>query len=528
MKRVLATDKVSDNLKAIFSEKNIDFTINTDYSPEELKKVLLDYDGLIIRSKTKVTKEILDALDNNRLKVIGRAGIGVDNIDIPAATEKGIVVMNTPLGNTITTGEHAIAMLLSTARQIPYAHLTTQEGKWEKSKIKGVELTGKTLGLIGCGNIGSIVCNRAQGLKLKVIVYDPFLTKVRAEQLGVEVVDWDFLLSEADFISIHTPLTEKTKNLINQETISKMKDGVRIINCARGGIVNEDDLIANLQNGKVSSAALDVFQEEPLSADSPLRGIPNLILTPHLGASTIEAQERVSFEIAQQICRYLDDGTITNGYNVSSLTAKENERLLPYKKIINQLAHFIAQIRESAYKKITIEYSGEVASLPTESLLREGLQKLMEGVVDEVNVINSVSLAKKRGLIVEEKKNQTSSLYNSLISLKVVTEKKEFSLTATLLGKEPHIIGINGLDIEINLLPNNLYLENKDEPGVIKELATMLYEEKINIASFNLARKEKGGKAICIITLDNKPTEKLLEKIKSLPLVETSQFVAFE
>ena len=524
LKKVLASDKVSEKLKEVFAEYDIAFDIETGYSPQELKKVLGNYDGLIIRSKTKVTSDVLHAV-GPRLRVIGRAGIGVDNIDIDAATARGIVVMNTPLSNTITTAEHAIAMILSTARQIPFANQTMHEGRWEKSLIKGVEVTGKTLGLIGCGNIGSIVSDRAKGLKLKVIVYDPFLTKSKAQQLGVALVDWNFLLANADFISIHTPLTDKTKNLINESTILKMKDEVRIVNCARGGIVNEDDLSKHLKNGKIASAALDVFQKEPLSQESSLMGTPNLILTPHLGASTIEAQERVSLEIAHQIGDYLKSGTVVNGYNVVSLSKEDHQKLLPYKKVASQLGSFIAQVRESAYQKITWQYFGEILNLPTEPLLRVGLKNLMKGVVESVNEVNSLYLAKERGIAVEEIKNQNSLKYKNLLSLKVLTEKKEISLTATLFAGVPQIISINEVSIQASLMRHNLYLENRDEPGFIKDLASVLYEEQINIASFHLGRKKKGGKAICLITLDSQPSNDLLEKINQLPLVEASKFI---
>ena len=524
MKRVLAADKVSEKLRDVFDKKGISFEINTEYKPKELKEALENYDGLIIRSKTKITESILNSL-GPRLKVIGRAGVGVDNVAVEAATAKGIVVMNTPLSNTVTTAEHAVAMLLSTARQIPYANLTMHEGKWSKSLIKGVEVTGKTLGLIGCGNIGSIVSSRAQGLKFKVIVYDPFLSKNKADQLGVSLVDLDFLLANADFISIHTPLTDKTKNLINESTLLKMKDGVRIVNCARGGIVNEDDLVKHLKKGKVASAALDVFEEEPLPQKNSLVGVPNLILTPHLGAATVEAQERVSLEIAHQISDYLHNGVVVNGYNIVSLSKQEQQKLAPYKKIVSQLGSFVAQIRESAYRKITWEYSGEVSNFPTSSLLNTGLNHLMKGVVESVNEVNALYLAKKRGLFVEEIKDQSSLKYKDLISLRVVTEKKEISLAATLFANVPQIISINGVGIQVNLMKYNLYLENKDEPGFVKDLASVLYEEQINIASFHLGREKKGGKAICLITLDNEPSRILLKKINDLPLVETSKLI---
>ncbi len=529
--KVIATDKVSDKLKEVFASQGIDFKVNTSWEKENLKEVIAGYDGLIIRSKTKVTKELLEG--NTSLKVIGRAGIGVDNVDISAATEKGIVVMNTPLGNTVTTAEHAISLLVATARQVPYANLTMHQGKWEKSNIKGTEITGKTLGLIGCGNIGSIVANRALGLKLKVIVHDPYLSSEKADSMGVSLVGFDELLGKSDFISIHTPLTDKTKNLINKTTMEKMKPGVRIINCARGGIVNEDDLMEFLENKRVASAALDVFQKEPLPEDSPLKGIPNLILTPHLGGSTEEAQERVSVEVGEQICLYLNEGTIVNGYNVPALNPSSLKKLRPFKKVAYDLGYFLAQIRDHAYKKVSLEYYPEfLGDLPFDPIVRSVLTGLMKQAVDGINEVNALHYAKARGFEVEEIKKQIkgdskSGAKQNSLTINVLTQETSISIKAVIYGAEYRITSINDVDIDVVLQQNNLYLENKDEPGFVKDIATILSDEGINIASFQLGRKEKGGKAVCIITLDGQLDDKLLESIKGIKSVITAKLITF-
>ena len=353
MYKVLIADKLSEEAVKIFKDNGIETVVKTGLSEDELIKELETCDGLVVRSATKPNKKIIEK--SKRLKVIGRAGIGVDNIDLDAATNNGKVVMNTPFGNSITTAEHAITLLLSTARQIPYADKTSHEGKWEKSSIKGVEVTGKILGVIGCGNIGSIVVDRALGLKFKVIVFDPFLQNEKAKEMGVEKVELKDLFERSDFITIHTPLTEKTKNIIDSDAFKIMKKGVRIVNCARGGLIDEEALKKNLESGHVASAALDVFVNEP-PKNSPLIGTKNLIMTPHLGASTTEAQEKVALQVAEQISDYLKTGAITNAVNTFSLTASEYNTVQPYLKLSEQLGGFAGQLTENAIKKITVEF----------------------------------------------------------------------------------------------------------------------------------------------------------------------------
>ncbi len=360
MSKVLISDSLSPRAAEIFRESGVEVDEKVGMKPEELIACIGEYDGLAIRSATKVTEAVLEAAKN--LKVIGRAGIGVDNVDIPAATKRGIVVMNTPFGNTITTAEHAISLMFALARQIPAADASTKASKWEKSRFMGVEVTGKTLGIIGCGNIGSIVADRGVGLRMKVIVFDPFLTADRAADLGVERVDLDALLARADFITLHTPLTDQTRNIINAAAIAKMKDGVRIINCARGGLVVEEDLAAALKSGKVAGAALDVFAKEP-AKDNPLFAFEQVVATPHLGASTSEAQENVALQVAEQMSAYLVNGAVSNALNMPSISAEDAPKLRPYLKLAEQLGSFAGQITETGLRRVDIEYEGHAAEL---------------------------------------------------------------------------------------------------------------------------------------------------------------------
>ncbi len=524
MYKVLIADKLSKEAVKIFSDNGIETSIKTGLSEEELIKELESCDGLIVRSSTKPNKKIIEK--SKRLKVIGRAGIGVDNIDLEAATNNGKVVMNTPFGNSITTAEHAITLILATARQIPYADKTTHEGKWEKSAIKGVEVTGKNLGIIGCGNIGSIVANRALGLKFKVIVFDPFLQDEKAKEMGVEKVDLNELFKRSDFITLHTPLNEKTKNIINRESFKKMKDGVRIVNCARGGLIDEIALKENLEKGNVASAALDVFVNEP-PKNSPLLGTKNLIMTPHLGASTTEAQEKVALQVAEQITDYLKTGAITNAVNTFSLTAKEYNSVQPYLKLSNQLGGFAGQLTENAIKKIEIEFEGQVALINTQPLVQTMVYSLLRSNFDGVNIINSIVVAKNKSIQISQIRHEKNSEYQSCVTLTVVTDKQKRSVSATLFGGKPRIVNVKGIKIEAELLKYNLYISNEDKPGFISNLAKILADNNINIATFNLGRKNTGGEAIALISTDNPIDHNILESIKKLPLVIQAKTLTF-
>jgi len=524
MHKVLIADKLSDEAVKIFKDNGIETVVKTGLSEEELIKELETCDGLVVRSATKPNKNIIEK--SKRLKVIGRAGIGVDNIDLDAATNNGKVVMNTPFGNSITTAEHAITLLLSTARQIPFADKTTHDGKWEKSSIKGVEVTGKTLGIIGCGNIGTIVANRALGLQFKVIVFDPFLQNERAKEMGVEKVELNDLFKRSDFITLHTPLTEKTKNIINKESFSIMKKGVRIVNCARGGLIDEDALKENLESGHVASAALDVFVNEP-PKDSPLLGTKNLIMTPHLGASTTEAQEKVALQVAEQISDYLKTGAITNAVNTFSLTAKEYNTVQPYLKLSEQLGGFAGQLTENAIKKIHIEFEGAVSQVNTQPLMQTIICSLLKSNFDGVNVINSVAVAKTKSIEISETKHEKTSEYQTCVTLTIETEKQTRSVSGTLFGGKPRIVNIKGIKIEAELADNNLYISNQDKPGFISDLSKILADNKINIATFNLGRKESGGEAIALISTDNPIDEKVIDEIKKIPLVIQAKPLTF-
>jgi D-3-phosphoglycerate dehydrogenase / 2-oxoglutarate reductase len=517
MPKVLISDKMSPLAAEIFTSRGVDVDVKPGMSPEELIACIGDYDGLAVRSATKATAEVLAAAEN--LKVIGRAGIGVDNIDVAAATAAGVCVMNTPFGNSITTAEHAIAMITALSRQIPHANASTHAGKWEKSKFMGVEIMGKILGIIGCGNIGAVVADRAQGLKMRVIAFDPYLSPERAAELGVEKVDLEDLFARADFISLHTPLTDSTRDIINADAIDKMKPGVRIINCARGGLIVEEDLKAGLESGKVAAAGLDVFAEEP-ARDNPLFGMENVVATPHLGASTTEAQEKVALQVAEQMADYLVSGAVTNALNMPSVTAEEAPRLKPYMQLAEQLGSFAGQVTESGLEGVTLEYEGHVADLNTRPLTAIVLQGLLSPLMESVNMVNAPVIAKERDIDVTEIKHERASAYQTLIKLTVKTENQSRSVAGTLFaGAHPRIVEIKGISMDAELGPNMLFITNKDTPGFIGSLGTTLGDAKINIATFHLGRAEAGGDAIALIEIDGPPAGQVMDNICKLEQV---------
>ena len=525
MFKVLIADKLSKEAEKIFIDNGLEVKTKIGLKEYELIQELNDCDALVVRSATKATKKVIEK--SKKLKVIGRAGIGVDNVDISSATDYGKVVMNTPFGNSITTAEHAITLILSTARQIPFADKTTHEGKWEKSSIKGIEVTGKNLGIIGCGNIGTIVAKRALGLEFKVSVYDPFLQEEKAKELGVKKISLDELFSQSDFITLHTPLNEKTKNIINKESFLKMKNGVRIINCARGGLVDEIALKENLDNGKVASAALDVFVNEP-PTDSKLLGTKNLILTPHLGASTTEAQEKVAIQIAEQICNFLKTGAISNAVNTFSLSAKEYNLVKPYLRLSNLLGSFAGQLTENAIKKIEVEFEGQASKVNTQPLLQTLICSLLKPTFDNVNIINAMSVVKDKSIDVTETKHDRVCEYQSCITLSITTDKQKRSVKGTLFGNKPRIVSIKGIKIEAELLKHNLYISNEDKPGFVSNLSKILADNNINIATFHLGRKDSGGEAVALISTDNFIDNSVIGKIKKLPLVIQAKYITFD
>lgn len=523
--KVLISDKLDPLAIEIFEKKGVEVDFKPGLSAEEQLSIISEYDGLAIRSATTVTAEMIAAGKN--LKVIGRAGIGVDNVDIPAATNAGIVVMNTPFGNAITTAEHAIAMMFALARQIPQANASTHAGKWEKKKFMGVELTAKTLGVVGCGNIGSIAASRGVGLKMHVIAYDPFLTEERAIEIGVEKVELDALLNRADFITIHVPKNEHTAGLINKDTIAKMKDGVRIINCARGGIVVESDLKDALDSGKVAGAALDVFEKEP-ATDNILFGHDNVVCTPHLGAATTEAQVNVALQVAEQMADYLISGAITNALNMPSISAEDAPRLKPYLKLGEQIGSFAGQITDHAIEKIEIEYEGNVTDLNTDPITSVIIAYLLRGQTDSVNMVNALQVAKSRGIDIKQSYNDTPKEWRSMINVTVKTSERERNVTGTLFtGKEPRIVNIEGVPIEAALSSHMLFIRNDDTPGLIGKLGTILGEANQNIADFRLGRKKEHREAVCIVSLDSALPENLFKQIVSLPQVQSVKRLTF-
>jgi D-3-phosphoglycerate dehydrogenase len=513
--RVLVSDKLSETAVQIFRDRglDVDFMPELGKDKEKLAEIIGQYDGLAIRSATKATEKLIAAATN--LKVIGRAGIGVDNVDIPAASRRGIIVMNTPFGNSITTAEHAIAMIFAVARQLPAADLSTQAGKWEKSKFMGVEITGKTLGVIGCGNIGSIAASRGIGLNMRVIAFDPFLSPERAEKLGVEKVELDELLARSDFITLHVPMTDKTRGIINAEAIAKMKKGVRIVNCARGGLVVEEDLAEALKSGQVAGAGFDVFETEP-ATDSPLFGLPNVVCTPHLGASTTEAQENVALQVAEQMSDYLLKGAVTNAINMPSISAEEAPRLKPFVLLADVLGAFVGQVTESAIKEVEILYEGSTAEMNTKALTSAVLAGLIREQVADVNMVSAPIMAKERGIVLSEVKRDKSGVFDGYIKLTVKTDNTTRSVAGTCFADgKPRFIQIKGINLDAEVGRNMVYTTNADAPGIIGLLGTVFGEAGVNIANFQLGRNQPGGDAIALLYVDEPVSEEVLDKVRS-------------
>jgi D-3-phosphoglycerate dehydrogenase len=525
MPKVLISDDLSPRAAEIFRERGIDVDVKIGLKPAELRDIVGNYDGLAIRSATKVTAEVLAVA--KKLKVVGRAGIGVDNVDIKSATASGVVVMNTPFGNAITTAEHAIALMFAVARQVPDANTSTQAGKWEKNRFMGVELSFKTLGLIGCGNIGSIVAERAIGLKMRVIAFDPFLSEDRAKELGVEKVTLDELTTRADFISVHTPLTEQTKNILSRERLMKTKKGVRIINCARGGLVDELAVRDLLISGHIAGAGFDVFVEEP-AKDNVLFGAPNLVCTPHLGASTLEAQENVALQVAEQMSDYLNTGAVVNSLNMPNVSAEDAPRLAPYLKLAENLGSFAGQLTETGIKAISVEYEGAVAALNVKPLTQAVLTGLLRPQLEAVNMVNAPIIARERGVDVAEVKHERDSDYQTKITVTVTTERRTRGVSGTLFGgSKPRLVNIKGIEIEGEFSPHMLYITNEDKPGFIGRLGALLGDSKVNIATFHLGRDKPGGEAIALVSVDSAISPDLLGKIAALEGVTQAKALTF-
>ena len=513
--KVLVSDKLSETAVQIFRDRGIDVDFMPDVGKDKdkLAEIIGDYDGLAIRSATKVTPTILAKANN--LKVIGRAGIGVDNVDRDAASKKGVIVMNTPFGNMITTAEHAIAMMFAVARQIPEASASTHAGKWEKSKFMGVELTGKTLGVIGAGNIGGIVCDRARGLKMKVLAYDPFLGEDKAKQMGVEKVELDELLGRSDFITLHVPKTDQTAGMIDAAAIAKMKPGVRIVNCARGGLVDEQALADALTSGHVAGAAFDVFSEEP-ATDNPLFNLPNVVCTPHLGAATTEAQENVALQVAEQMSDYLLTGAVTNALNMPSVTAEEAKVMGPWIKLADHLGAFIGQMTDEPIKAINILYDGSVAQMNLDALNCSVVAGIMKRANPDVNMVSAPLIAKERGIQISTTNQDKSGVFEGYIKVTVVTDIRERSVGGTVFSDgKPRFIQIKGINIDAEIGAHMLYTTNQDVPGIIGLLGNTMGRNGVNIANFTLGRSAAGGEAIALLYVDEPVSADVMKTLES-------------
>ncbi len=526
--RVLVSDQLSETAVQIFRDRGIDVDFRPELGKdkEKLSEIIGDYDGLAIRSATKATAALLEKATN--LKVIGRAGIGVDNVDREAASKRGIIVMNTPFGNMITTAEHAIALMFAVARQIPEANASTHSGKWEKSRFMGVELTGKTLGVIGAGNIGGIVCDRARALKMKVIAYDPFLGQDKADRMRVEKVELDALLQRADFITLHVPLTDQTRNILSAENIARTRPGVRIINCARGGLVDEAALADAIRSGHVAGAAFDVFAEEPATA-SPLFNLPGVVVTPHLGAATTEAQENVALQVAQQMSDYLLTGAVSNALNMPSITAEEAKVMGPWIRLAGHLGNFVGQMTDEPIKAINILYDGHAAGMNLEALTCSVIAGILKRVNPDVNMVSAPVIAKERGVAVSTTKQDQSGAFEGYIKVTVVTGKRTRSVGGTVFSDgKPRFIQIKGINIDAEIGAHMLYTTNDDVPGVIGMLGQTMGENGVNIANFTLGRADKGGEAIALLYVDDPVPAPVIAKLEATGMFTQVKPLAFD
>jgi len=526
MPKVLIADKLSPAALQIFKERGVEADVKTGLAKEELLKIVADYDGIAIRSATKITADVIKAAKN--LKVVARAGIGVDNVDIPAATAAGVIVMNTPFGNSITTAEHAIALMMALARELPAANASTHAGKWEKNRFMGVELTGKTLGLIGAGNIGSIVADRAKGLRMKVIAFDPYLSVERAADLGIEKVELNDLLARADFITLHTPLTSETRNIISADAINLMKKGARIINCARGGLIDENALKVALDSGHLAGAALDVFEEEPAKTNV-LFGNEKVVATPHLGASTSEAQENVALQVAEQISDYLLTGAITNALNMPSISAEEAQKVRPWISLAEKLGAFAGQLTDTSLTSVEILYEGVAGALNTRALTQAALAGLLKPALAHVNMVNAPIVAKERGIKVSETRRDRHGIYEGFIKITVTLADGTTRRVAGTVFSDgrPRLIQIKDINMDAEFAPHMLYVINEDKPGFIGRLGTLLGDAKANIASFALGRSAQGADAIALVEIDGGVSENVVAEIRKLPLVKQAKALAF-
>ncbi len=524
--KVLVADPIAQRgIDELANGGSLDVTVKLGLKPEELLEIIGEFDALVVRSETKATAKVIEAA--TKLKVIGRAGVGVDNVDVDAATKRGVIVMNTPGGNTISTAEHAFSLMVSTARNIPQADASVKSGKWDRKTFVGVELYSKTLAILGMGRIGTEIARRAIAFGMRVLAYDPYLSASRARSLQVELIDsLDEIVPQADFITMHMPLTPETKYMLNAERLAKTKKGVRIINCARGGLIDEEALVAALKSKQVAAAALDVFEVEPLPADSPLRGLPNLILTPHLGASTAEAQEGVGIEVAEQIRAALLSGEIRNAVNMPNIDAKTLAVVGPHIALGEKLGLFLSQIAAKRCDSLNINFSGKLNETDTTPITRALLASFLKAAGGgEVNVVNAPAFAVNLGLKVTESRESSQGDFAELIELTATGESGWVSVAGTFFGHTPRIVKINGRHVEARPEGVLLILENRDRPGIVGHVGTMMGRHKVNIAGMSLSRNEAGGEALTVLNLDSAPDEALIKELLAEDGIHTVQVV---
>src|SRR6202045_1490566 len=524
--KVLVADSISQRgVDELSRDGALDVVVQTGLSESKLIEIIPEFSALVVRSETKVTADVLNA--GSRLRAIGRAGVGVDNVDVETATRRGVIVLNAPGGNTVSTAEHAFSLLLSVARKIPPAEASIRAGKWDRKSFEGVELYYKTLGVIGMGRIGSELSRRAIAFGMRVIAYDPYLSATRARSLQVELVDeLDDLLASADFISLHTPLTTETHHIIDLARLQKTKRGVRIINCARGGLIDENALAQALQDLHVAGAALDVFETEPLPADSPLRGAPNLVLTPHLGASTAEAQESVGIEIAQSIRAALLEGTIRNAVNMPNLDAKTLSVIGPHLRFGEKLGRFLSQVAPRRVDELKINYSGKVNELETGPITRAVLKGFLQSAGGaDINEVNAPAFAETLGLKVTETRLSAAGDYTDLVELSADAEGKTVSVGGAFFGATPRIVSVNSRPVEARPHGVILVLDNTARPGMVGRIGTLLGKHNVNIATMSLSRNQAGGTALTILNLDNTPGEQLLQEIRASGDIHSAQVI---
>jgi D-3-phosphoglycerate dehydrogenase len=524
--KILVADSISSKgVELLESGGQLLVEVKTGLKEIELLAIAAEYSAIVVRSQTKITSKVIEAA--KQLKVVGRAGVGVDNVDVDAATRRGVIVMNTPGGNTVSTAEHAFSLLVSIARNIPQADASMKAGKWDRKSFEGIELHGKTIGIFGMGRIGTEIARRVIAFGMRAIAYDPYLSPSRARSLQVELFeDLDQVLAQSDFVTMHMPLTAETKHLINADRIAKMKRGARIVNCARGGLIDEQALFEALQSGQIAAAALDVYETEPPPADFALRALPNVVFTPHLGASTAEAQESVGIEIAEAIRSVLLEGVIRNAVNVPNIDAKTLAVIAPYLAFGEKLGRFLRQVAPKRSEMLSINYSGRVNEFETSPISRYILKGFLEEAGGgEVNPVNATSLAKTLGLKTVETKDSAAGEFTDLVELQAVGHGETVSVAGTFIGASPRIVRINGRHVEARSVGVLLLLENHDVPGIVGQIGTVLGAHSVNIANMSLSRDHRGGEVLTVLNLDSVPDETIIESLLTNPNIRSAKVV---